>query len=359
MLPLCLTALLAPAASSMLGQQEPMFADCHVVKITPGQYGPRGANGDIVELKDGTLLYCHTSLDGKGIVANRSADKGRTWGEEFVLVPNPGPPSERGYYCHPSFIRCPNGDLLLSYIYANESLPYYGHNYYRRSKDEGQTWSEQFILNPWPGYCIIHNDRFKVLQSGRIIGVAEYKKQWPDSNDHSGYVAMTFMSDDNGYSWHPSKNDVDMLPIEAQEADVVELKDGRLMMMIRNYSGFVGRAFSEDQGETWSKGEMVEALPLSPNAGMPTVDRIPTTGDLVLIRPTGTGRDGKTRAPLTSVISKDEGQTWENPRDIGPDPNNDYGYQSLTWVDNVALVSYHALDGLHVARIRPEWFYGQ
>lgn len=355
MLGLCLTAMLI--GSSALAQQEPLFQDVHVVRKEPGKYGPRGMPGDIIELKDGTLLLCYTSLEGKGIVGRKSADKGRTWGDELVLVPNPGIPSTQGRYCHPSFVRCQNGDILLSYIYAADTVPYYGHNYYRRSNDEGKTWSEQFVMTPYPGYFIVHNDKIRVLSNGRIIAPAEFKKRWPASRDHSGYVAMCAYSDDNGYSWHIS-NDVDIAPHEAQEAHVVELKDGRLLMIFRTYSGFIGRAYSENMGATWGPGELVKDLPL-PQSGAVTVDRIPTTGDLVLIRITGKGREGQTRAPLTSVISKDEGKTWENPRHIGPDPNNDYGYQSLTWVDNVAVISYHALDGLHVARIQPEWFYGK
>jgi len=341
-----------------LGVAEPLFSDCHVVKMEKGQYGPRGMPGDIVELKDGRLLLCYTSQQGAGIVGRYSEDKGRSFGEEFVLVPNPAKPqSARGYYCHPSFQRCQNGDILLSCIYGSESLPYYGHNYYKRSVDECKTWSEQFIMTPTTGYCIMHNDKLRMLKSGRLIAPCEYKKRWPDSNDHGGYVAVMFYSDDNGYSWHMANNDVDPDPVEAQEPHVVELENGTLQMIYRTYSGYLGQAFSPDQGLSWSQGEMVEALPL-PRSGAVTIERIPTTGDLLLIRITGTC-DGMRRAPLTSVISKDEGQTWESPRDIGADPEDDYGYQSVTWVDDVAVISYHARDGLHVARIEAEWFYGQ
>ena len=152
-----------------------------------------------------------------------------------------------------------------------------------------------------------------------------------------------------------ANNDVDINPHEAQEPHIVELVNGTLLMMFRTYSGFMGQAFSPDQGVSWSQGEMIEELSL-PRSGAISVDRIPSTGDLLLIRITGTP-DGKRRAPLTSVISRDEGQTWENPRDIGADPEDDYGYQSVTFVDDMAVISYHARDGLHVARIGVEWFY--
>jgi len=337
------------------------FEDTHVVKIPKGPYGPRGMPGDIIELKNGTLLMCYTMTPSHGpaphgIVGRKSLDKGKTWSEPFSLVPNPQAPSTKGYYCHPSFLRLANGDILLSYIYAVEALPYYGHNYYKRSNNEGLTWSEPFILTPHPGYVIMHNAKLMKLSTGRIIAPTEYKARWPSTEDHNGYVSLVFYSDDQGYSWQKAKNAIDMDPHEAQEPHVVELKDGRLLLIFRTYSGCLGRAYSTDKGETWSKGELVQELKL-PRSGAVTVVRIPSTGDLLLIRITG-GKDGK-RSPLTSAISKDEGATWTNERHIAADPDGDYGYQSVTFVGDVAVMSYHALDGLHVARIGPDWFYGK
>ncbi len=63
-------------------------------------------------------------------------------------MPNPSGASKQGYYCHPSFIRCPNGDLLISYIYGSGAVPYFGHNYYRRSADQGQTVLHNGIGRP-------------------------------------------------------------------------------------------------------------------------------------------------------------------------------------------------------------------
>jgi len=335
---------------------EALFEDTLVVAVERGPFGPRGMPGDIEVLADGTLLMAYTR---DGIQSRTSADEGRTWSEEQTLVPNPSGASKQGYYCHPSFVRAANGDILLSYIYGSEALPYYGHNYYRRSSDEGKTWSEPFILTPYPGYTIVHNDKITRLSSGRIVAAYERKKRWPDSNDHAGYVAGTFYSDDNGYSWQMSSSEVDMDPMEAQEAHVEALKDGRLLMIFRTYSGFVGRAFSGDRGAVWSPGELVKELPISANACAVTVKRIPTTGDLLLIRTTA-GEGGR-RTPLVSVISRDEGQTWGNPRTLAGDPDDDYGYQSVTFLPekNVCAMSYHARDGLHVARVGIEWFYGE
>jgi sialidase-1 len=358
----CLMALPTLATSSVLG--DALFEQVHVVKWPKGLHGYRGSMGDLVLLQDGSVLMSYTE---NGIMGIRSTDQGKTWGEPFTLVPNPQPPA-KGYYCHPSFLRLPDGHILLSYIYSTyPTTPYFGHNYYRRSADEGKTWTEQFVMTPYPGYAIVHNDRLFTLSTGRIVATAEYKAYMPSTNDHSGYVGMTFFSDDGGYSWQASKNTVDLYQerqIEVQEADAVELKDGRVMMFARTYSGHPVRAYSTDGGETWSKGEEMKELEM-PYAGLPTVRRIPSTGDLLFIwisekSVSKENPQAQYRCALTSAISADEGQTFTHFRHIARDPDDDFGYQCIEFLDNdLALVGYHARDGLHVARIGIDWFYGK
>ena len=328
------------------------FEQVLAVPMEVREYGYRGWPGDILERRDGSLLMSY--MDG-GIAGRVSADGGRTWGEEYVLVPDP---VDQGSLCPPSFLRLPDGNVLLSYIYRAETVPYYGHNYYRRSLDDGQAWGEQYVLTPLPGYCIMHNDKLLLLSDGRIIAPAEYKKDRPSSEDHSDYASIVFHSDTNGHSWQVSRNDVDVRPHEAQEPHVVELMDGRLLLLFRTYSGYVGRAFSSDRGLTWSEGELMEDWKLSRRSSAITVDRIPSTGDLLLIRCTGEGGpDGRYRTPLTSAISSDDGETWTRERVIAGSSEDDYGYQSVTFVGDDLVMSYHARDGIRVARIPIDWFY--
>jgi len=346
-------------AAPLLGAD---FEDRLAVKVKKGLRGPRGMPGDFLQLKDGSLLMSYTK-DG-GIVCVKSPDKGKTWGEPFVLVPRPKPPA-KGYFCHPSFLRLKNDEILLSYIYSTHpTTPYFGHNYVRRSADEAKTWTEQFCMTPYPGYVIVHNDRLFTLSTGRIVATAEYKAHFPSTRDHSGYTGIAFFSDDLGHSWQASKNYVDMMPVEVQEADAVELKDGRVMMFARTYSGFPVRAYSTDKCATWSKGEPIKELKM-PYAGLPTVRRIPSTGDLLFIWISEKSVDKKNpkiarRCALSSAISKDEAKTFIHQRNIARDPEDDFGYQCVEFLgDDIALVCYHARDGLHVARIPIDWFYGK
>ena len=175
---------------------------------------------------------------------------------------------------------------------------------------------------------------------------------------------LAFYSDDLGYTWQVSKNVVDMMPIEVQEAHAVELKDRRVMMFARTYTGHPVRAYSSDGCATWTKGEVIKELKM-PWAGLPTVTRIPSTGDLLFIWITELCADKNDpkihrRCTLTSAISVDEGETFVHFRNIASGPEEDLGYQSVHFLkEGVAVVSCHCRDGLRVARIGVDWFYGK
>ena len=345
------------------------------VPLPVRQYGYRSWPGDIVELGDSRLLMAykastHTGSGPSsagpdaeeqdlGIATRTSADRGHSWGDETMLLPNP---PDGGVYVHPGFLRLPDGELLMTYIYRAGTTPYYGHNYYRRSRDDGRTWSDQFVLTPRQGYVIMHNDKLRRLHDGRLIAPAEYKKDRPSSHDHSDYASLVFYSDTDGHSWQAADNDIDVRPHEAQEPHVVELRDGRLLLVFRTYSGCVGRSFSSDRGQSWTPGELLWDLPMSKRASAITVDRIPSTGDLLLIRCTGEGGpEGRYRTPLVAAISRDQGETWGNERALEDDGDGDFGYQSVTFINDdgqdLAILSYHARDGIRVARVPVSWFY--
>lgn len=342
----------------------PLFEDYHAVQKPKGVHGYRGIMGDFVQLNDGSILMSYADGD---IMAIRSEDQGKTWGEPSVLVSSPQPPLQ-GRIGAPSFLRLEGGDILLMHYYTTHpATPYFGHNYYRRSSDEGQTWSEPICYTPYPGYLPVHNDKVLMLSTGRILAIAEYKAYMPSTNDHSGYVGMSFFSDDGGYTWQASKNTVDMYKdeqMEVQEADAVELKDGRLLMFARTYSGHPVFAYSEDKGETWGPGIFREDIEM-PYAGLPTVRRIPSTGDLLFIWISESSADKENpqvhrRCTLTAAISEDEGETLIHQRNIARDPEDDFGYQCVEFIgDDVALVAYHTREGIHVARIGIDWFYGE
>jgi sialidase-1 len=339
-----------------------LFTEVLAVRAERGMHGHRGMPGDIVELEGGELLMSY-AWNGS-VMAVSSRDQGRSWGEPFALVPKPRAPAS-GSLGSPGFLRLSNRNILLSYTYTTHPrTPYYAHDYYRLSADEGKSWTDQYLMTPLPGYVLVHNDRLIALSTGRIVAFAEYKAHLPSTEDHRGFVGTAFFSDDQGYSWQVSRNTVDLFPdMEVQEPHGVELKDGRVMMWARTYTGHPVRAFTSDGCESWSKPEVMTEVPM-PYAGLPTVTRIPSTRDLLFIwiseqAPIPDTKGLKRRCALTAAISRDEGQTLTGYRNIARDPEDDFGYQSIDFLGDTAVVSYHCRDGLRVARIGVDWFYGK
>ena len=157
----------------------------------------------------------------------------------------------------------------------------------------------------------------------------------------------------------------------ASEPVVVERKDGSLLFFNRTRTGTIWAAESRDRGETvsepWDTGVQCPAAPC-------IVKRIPSTGDLLLIwnnaKPDRPGSGGP-RMPLTTAISKDDGETWTNVKDLEPDLSRSYMYPSLTFVGGTALILYSQGESdsvvkwstnwhntsMKLARVPLEWFY--
>jgi hypothetical protein len=99
---------------------------------------------------------------------------------------------------------------------------------------------------------------------------------------------------------------------DCEEPTVVELKDGRLLMHLRTELGRIYRSFSKDQGLSWTRPE---AMQIAASCTPHMIRRIPSTGDLLMVWNQVSRQEittGLHRHRLSCAISKDEGQTWEN-----------------------------------------------
>jgi sialidase-1 len=356
-----------------------LFEDIVVIPMPPN-HTHRGTEGSIVQLKDGSLLFAIANQPNEvqqgGIIGRISGDDGRTWGEPFSMQRN----FARKDTWNPSLLRLQGGRILFAYNTSNNMQGsdlrlYDGHVYVPYSSDEARTWTDPFCASLYPGFQDVNPDRVIQLSSGRIVVPVEWTKE-VGGGEAGHMVCLCYYSDDS-YTWVRGRNFVD-IGTTTEEPAVVELKDGRLLMVFRNLKGYVGKAHSHDHGDTWTGPGFYELpSPLAPQC----IKRIPKTGDLLLLwlnnplavafargekQATVTVRVGQIdqelgaiRAPLSSAISRDEGETWENIRNITSNPHGDYGYAGVTFVGDVALVNYHSLDGLHVTRIGVDWFYGK
>ena len=327
---------------------------------------PRNTEGDIIELIDGTLLLAWSDFyDARmpdaapaRISAKVSHDRGRTWGERFTLLENEGVQNVMSV----SFLRLQqSGDIL--FFYLRKDGPDDLHAMMRRSSDEATTFSDPVQCTREPGYWVVNNARIAQLSDGRLVIPAALHRNI-DAGERDG-SATTWLSDDEGRTWVRSES---LLPLPgrgAMEPDVVELRDGRLLMIIRTSLRDIYRSYSADRGVTWSDPEpMGIGAPVAPS----TITRIPATGDLLLIWNDCFRTDPdaeEMRTPLTAAISRDEGLTWEHARDLETARDLWFAYVSVTFVDDRALLTYWVDEHFEEPRLMHlkfrslpiDWFY--
>lgn len=140
------------------------------------------------------------------------------------------------------------------------------------------------------------------------------------------------------------------------EPAAVELRDGRVLMFLRTGLGGQYQTISADGGATWSEPML---SPLRGTAAPISIERIPTTGDLLAIWNNDLG-SLRARNPLTAAISRDDGRTWEHCRNVASAPDDAFAYPSVTFAGDTALLTYfNYKDGisLFLKRIPVAWFY--
>ena len=269
-----------------------------------------------------------------------SRDGGRSWSGKITLQENFG----RHNVKHPNLLRLPSGEILFTFT-VRDMTKRDLRIYLKRSSDECENWTEPVQISPPGGIFFTNADHILRHSSGRIIQPLHH---WdPVQYEKAHYLAFCLYSDDEGHTWHSSRKKIDLPNRGAEEPGVVELENGSLLAMLRNRLGRVYRSISTDRGETWSDAEPTE-LPAPASANC--IKRIPKTGDLLFIwnnsepyyltRP-GSKQTNRPRHPLSAAISRDEGQTWQDIKNIEHHTGHDLSCPSLAFVGDEALVAYY------------------
>jgi sialidase-1 len=322
-------------------------APFEMVVAPVGPQNPRNSEAAIIPLKDGSLLLGWTNFyAGNGadhgparISGKISRDNGRTWGSTCTLVENDGGCN----VMEVNFLRLKNGDIALFHCQKN-SEEKDCRVMMRTSRDEGKTFGPAKQLSPAGAYTGLTNGRCIRLGSGRILLEA-----WVDG------FSYCYLSDDDGTSWRESKR---VKPRDGcWEPACIELKDSRVMMLMRTGMGGQYKSYSTDGGETWT-----EPVPttLAGTAAPVSISRVPTTGHLLAIWNNNPG--AARRNPFTAAISEDEGETWKRFRAIEDAPDDAWAYPAVTWVKDCALLTYFNYKGglsLKLKILPAEWFYHQ
>jgi len=275
-------------------------------------------------LPDGTLIRFRADDNGD-TVSYTSKDGGRTWARFRVECP---------YAINIPLVDS-DGELhAVALVWRNKE----GRNiavdrfldvWYTRTVDNRARWEEPKMI--YKGYCGALMD-FKQLSNGRLIVPFAY---WvggrPCAPPVGANVVTSYYSDDLGATW--KKSDADLTApcyadfngnnYGADEPALLELKDGRLWMLMRTQTGFLYESWSKDKGTTWTDAQPSR---FHCSTSPPMLARL-QDGRIMVIwnnyemppRHEGAGVYGG-RDALHAAISDDEGKTWRGFRTVYRDP---------------------------------------
>ncbi len=343
-----------------------------VLELAVSKRNARNGEGDFAKLKDGSILYVYAEYVTKSnsdhapahLVSRVSKDGGMTWSEPVEAVANEGGMN----VMTASLFRLKDGSLGLVYHRKNSLNDCRA--MMRVSRDEGKTWVEPRLIIPdsETSYYCFNPGRVTRLKSGRLV-LPLAKHANPGGKFEQYGELVCFCSDDEGKTWkrvnEPFKTyDEKGKRIITQEPGVIELKDGRVLMYARTFHGRQWYYYSSDECATWTKGEPSTLWsPASPA----TIERL-ENGDLIVAWNDHEGRKALRdmsrrgmgiRVPLTLAISKDEGKTWINRRNLEGYHRGLYCYPAFHFEKDYFLLQYfgNGLSNSRITKVPLSWMY--
>jgi len=276
------------------------------------------------------------------VVIRRSTDKGLTWSPALTIAGN----GSTSGYGDPALIADRKNRKLLCLFAGGNG--FFGSTaaapiriYQSGSSDNGITWSSPQNITPqvygaesgnpatrdWQG-AFVTSGAATQLKSGRLIAVLTVREN--TSRTISNFVLY---SDDYARTWVVSPYRAAM---NGNEAKIVELDNGHLLMSIRNQGT---RLFniSKDQGLTWG-------LPWP----QPAIVDPSCNGDMLRYTSMSSGYNknrllhsipySSLRSNLSILMSYDEGGTWPVKKTIYPGPS---AYSCLTILRDGTIGIYY------------------
>jgi predicted neuraminidase len=308
-------------------------------RLACGPVIQQAANGDLV-------CAWLTGSDNEPATDNcvalaRSSDRGRSWSEPEILVP-------AGVMAGAVTVisRKDDGVLVAFGAFWPSHKDYTEWHWFRtESTDHGRSWSDRtpFTIRPGKNAAVLTGIR---LASGAFVlpcqfferravaltGPAE-KIAFASSEAEAATIPPAETADAAGARRRPGKfhthlhgcsvlvsedpsltrwrerGRVDNRPLGLLEPTIVELRDGRLAMLMRaEFGGYLWRADSEDGGFTWSKARQTD---IADPTSLAHLLRLPD-GRIALLHNAAGGRIGfrDRRDPLSLWISDDEMESW-------------------------------------------------
>ena len=346
----------------------------------------------IVLLPDGVLMACFVRYAGAAaeLAARFSEDDGASWGEpqaQFGLDPAQG--GWGGCEClvdrdgevhvfllndaHTGVLREAGGEgEKQRNIPAEKRLDIW----HAKSEDGRRHWRAPKRI--WQGYTGALNSVIQ-MACGRILLPFSCLagRSWGDRGDGldaftytGGFDSTLVYSDDAGDNWgeSPCRLKVQTPNITgaygACEPVVLELRDGRVWMLMRTQKGRFYESFSAD-GISWQQPRPTQIISSDSPAGLTRLPdgRIVLLWNACLRFPYALGG----RHVLHAALSDDEGATWRGCREVARDPFNHqppppsgdhgtaYPYPGLTGDGRVVFTTGQGKGRVAIVRMDPDW----
>ena len=309
---------------------------------TSGRNVPMSRPEEAIAIHKQNYDHCSTfvELDGGRILHHGgtfcvSGDGGVTWSQPYE-----GTGRESRTVAGSCLVRLNDGGIGLASCEQDQGGRHKRSAYFRRSEDEGRTWSEPVKMNDtWPAAFL--QDTFLKTSSGRLLlpvyaGIRQGVGQRPVGGPFpGGYVNGRFIpcdahffdpgftfsyvlySDDDGRSWRQCEGEL-FIQLGfggtweyANEPSVAEISPGKLIMVVRTRLGRLFQAFSEDDGTTWTR---LQPTALAAPTAPAQIRHIAANGHLLIVWTQENDqqiRKGLSRLRLSSAVSRNGGGVWE------------------------------------------------
>ncbi len=351
--------------------------------------------GLVVTAKGSVLAWCEarkrpagaSDWDDIRILLRRSTDDGKSWSPPVSIANVKGPKAKNPFalaiksvdpndvtYNNPVLISDRDGTVHMLFCLE------YMRVFYQKSVDDGISWSEPNEITSafdpfkkdydWKVLATGPNHSIQ-LKSNRLV-VPVWLSTGTGGNAHRPSVTATIYSDDGGGTWHAGQIAVPCTDewINPNESVAIELRDGRVMLNVRNESKTHRRLVttSPDGATNWSRPRFDEAL-LEPicmggivRYSQPGQNWILFSNPHNLERADGKASPGKSRdrKNLSVKASHDEGETWSINKTIEDGPSM---YSDLAVTSNGTILCFYGRSAqpgfagarLTLARFNLEW----
>ncbi len=359
------------AAIAAVPEHDPLeYAFISHAKIADESDGSANRWPNMAVLEDGRVLVVWSrqpSGDGEdAILASFSRDCGCSWTAPAAILATPGLFID----ADPSIVVSGSRVFVSCTAVKGDGINTSTQRFVR-SEDNGQTWSEPYVVSFNHRYTCGKTHRGLRLASGTLL----LGYSWETGLETGGTLtsegqmdlrAGVMRSTDNGDTWinggdtHATFDKVGEHAVSGtDEPAIAELEDGSLYMLMRTGAAYLYEARSDDEGITWRD---VKPSPLA-GSNAPAALAPFTFGERKGIFVVW--NNSANRVPLSAAASFDGGKTWTPPKDIGyPYTRGQASYPSCVQAPDGTLLAVWQQDleagrAVRMARFSLPWLVAQ